>query len=102
MEDELQPILEGGQEYGDEYKEIRRDILNKVKDIREKQLADDLKEKEVKTLSPEVLLYLDNNDKSFWIMRWNLKMLFKPRFYGTLFAKCSLKKRRCMSWIMSI
>lgn len=65
MEDELQPILEGGQEYGDEYKEIRRDILNKVKDIREKQLADDLKEKEVKTLSPEVLLYLDNNDKSF-------------------------------------
>ena len=57
--------MEGGQEYGDEYKENRRDILNKVKDIREKQLADDLKEKEVKTLSPEVLLYLDNNDKSF-------------------------------------
>lgn len=65
MEDKLQPILEGGQEYGDEYKEKRRDILNKVKDIREKQLADDLKEKEVKTLSPEVLLYLDNNGKSF-------------------------------------
>lgn len=65
MEDVLQPNLEGGQEYGDEYKENRRNILNKVKDIREKQLADNLKEKEVKTLSPEVLLYLDNNDMSF-------------------------------------
>ena len=63
LKDEFTDPMTYGKEFGDEYVQYHQNIVRQVKALREKQEVDNLKEKEVKTLSPEVLLYMDENDK---------------------------------------
>lgn len=63
LKEEFTDPMTYGKEFGDEYVQYHQNIVRQVKTLRDKQNADELKEKEVKTLSPEVLLYMDENDK---------------------------------------
>lgn len=62
MKNFLEEPLRYGKEFSDEYAEYHRDFVQKNAVLRQKQKENNLKEKEVKALPPEVLLYRDENE----------------------------------------
>ncbi len=59
----LTPILSTGKRFGDDFRAYHNDIVDKFEILRDKQLLNELKEKEVKQLPPEILLYRDEDGK---------------------------------------
>lgn len=59
----LTETLVSGKEFSDSYLTYRNKLFDKNLVLREKQMTNELKEKEIKTLPPEVLLYRDADDK---------------------------------------
>lgn len=62
--DILTESLKYGKEFGDEYEKYRSYIYQNIEELKVKQQANQLKEKEIKNLSPEILLYMDNKEKT--------------------------------------
>lgn len=64
---EMKPLLTealtDGKKFSDKYASYHNKLFDKNFILREKQMTDELKEKEIKTLPPEVLLYRDADDK---------------------------------------
>lgn len=63
LKEDFNDALTYGKEFGDDYKEYHDNIVTQAKAVFEKQENNKLQEKEVKTLTPEILLYVDENDK---------------------------------------
>ncbi len=60
----LTEALKYGKEYGEEYEKYFSNICKTIEELKIKQQTDQLKEKEIKVLPPEILLYIDEKGKT--------------------------------------